>query len=445
MNIESFITDWVGSELPVRIKAYDGTDVGPKDAAATITLHTPNALARIVTAPGELGLARAYVAGDIEVDGDIYAVLRLRRLVPEIDLGLRQVGQLVRLLGIRNLRRPTPPPEEHRGRGRLHSRRRDAAAISHHYDVSNDFYRLVLGPSMTYSCAVFNSPNDSLTQAQENKYELICMKLGLKPGMRLLDIGCGWGGMVMHAAQHHGVQAVGITISQNQVDFAKQRVIDARLTDQVEIRFQDYREINDEPFDAISSIGMFEHVGLRRLGVYFSQIEELLKPGGRVVNHAISRPTAQQRSRVSRSGFIGRYVFPDGELHEVGNAISALQDHGLDVRHMENLREHYALTLRHWVANLEANWDRAVAEVGEGRAKVWRMYMAGSAIGFEDNGIHVDQVLAAKPTSTGASGMLLRPDWDTRRVPEKIQVIDDRYPTSRTSFQPQRTKHTSPA
>ena len=353
MNIESFITDWVGSELPVRIKAYDGTDVGPKDAAATITLHTPDALARIVTAPGELGLARAYVAGDIEIEGDIYAVLRLRQLVPDIDLGLRQIGQLVRLLGLRNLRRPTPPPEEHRGRGRLHSRRRDAAAISHHYDVSNDFYRLVLGPSMTYSCAVFNSPNDSLAQAQENKYELICRKLGLKPGMRLLDIGCGWGGMAMHAAKHHGVQAIGITISQNQVDSAKQRVIDARLADQVEIRFQDYREIHDEPFDAISSIGMFEHVGLRRLGVYFSQIEDLLKPGGRVVNHAISRPTAQQQASVSRSGFIGRYVFPDGELHEVGNAISALQDHGLDVRHMENLREHYALTLRHWVANLE--------------------------------------------------------------------------------------------
>ncbi|NOX21849.1 MAG: methyltransferase domain-containing protein [Actinobacteria bacterium] len=445
MNIESFITDWVGTDLPVRIKAYDGTDVGPKDAAATITLHSPDALARMVTAPGELGLARAYVAGDIDISGDIYAVLRVRQLVPEIDLGLRQIGQLVRLLGFKNLRRPTPPPEEHRSSGRLHTRRRDAAAISHHYDVSNEFYRLVLGPSMTYSCAVFSEATDSLEQAQENKYELICNKLGLKPGMRLLDIGCGWGGMVMHAAKHHGVQAIGITISQNQVDAARQRVVDARLADKIEIRFQDYREIRDEPFDAISSIGMFEHVGLRRLGAYFSQIEDLLKPGGRVLNHAISRSTTGQRARVDRSGFIGRYVFPDGELHEVGSSISALQEHGLDVRHMENLREHYALTLRQWVANLEANWDEAVAEVGEGRAKVWRMYMAGSAVGFEDNGIHVDQVLAVKPTPTGVSGMPLRPSWDTRWIPEIVQVIDDRHPTNRPSFQQERPKRTSPA
>jgi cyclopropane-fatty-acyl-phospholipid synthase len=443
MNLASFITDWVGSELPVRIKAYDGTDVGPKNAPATVTLRTPDALARLVTAPGELGLARAYVAGDIDIEGDVYALLNLNRLVPEIQLRPRQIWHLVRLLGITNLRRPTPPPEEHHGRGRLHTRRRDADAISHHYDVSNEFYRLVLGPSMTYSCAVFNSPTDTLEQAQENKYELLCKKLGLKPGMRLLDIGCGWGGMVMHAAKHHGVQAVGITISQNQVDAARQRVQDARLTDRVEIRYQDYREVGDEPFDAISSIGMFEHVGLRRLGEYFSQIEDLLKPGGRVVNHAISRSTTDQRARVDRSGFIGRYVFPDGELHEVGSVISQLQSHGLDARHMENLREHYALTLRHWVANLEANWDAAVAEVGEGRAKVWRLYMAGSAVGFEDNGIHIDQVLAVKPTSVGESGMPLRPTWETRTAGRRQIILDDREPMTRPQFEPRRMRQDS--
>jgi len=411
MTFESFITSWFGSDLPVRIRAFDGTDVGPKDAAATVTVHSRDALVRMVTAPGELGLARAYVAGDLDIEGDIYAVLELRRRVSEVKLTPIQVRDLVRLVGIRNLRRIPPPPEEHRGHGRLHTRSRDAASISHHYDVSNEFYRLVLGPSYTYSCAVFEHASDTLEQAQANKYELICKKLGLRPGMRLLDIGCGWGGMVLHAAKHHGVEAVGVTISQNQVDLALKRVAEAGLTGQIDIRLQDYREVDDGPFDAISSIGMFEHVGLQRLGTYFDQVNELLVPGGRIVNHAISRDKSPKSTRIARSSFIDRYVFPDGELHEVGSVISALQDRGLEVRHMENLREHYALTLRRWVANLEANWDEAVSDAGEGRAKVWRLYMGGSAVMFEDNRIHVDQVLAVKTPESGKSSMPLRPNW----------------------------------
>jgi len=412
MTLESFISNWLGPDLPVRIRAYDGTDLGPQNATTTISLRSRDGLVRMATAPGELGVARGYVAGDIDIDGDIYDVLELRHLMSEVKLTVRQIRQLVKLIGISNLRPVPPPPEEHRrSHGRLHTRRRDSEVISHHYDVSNDFYRLVLGSSLTYSCAVFEDPDDSLEQAQENKYELICQKLGLRPGMRLLDIGSGWGGMVLHAAQHHGVDAVGLTISRNQVDLARKRVAEAGLTDRIDIRLQDYRDINDGPFDAISSIGMFEHVGLSRLGTYFSQIENLLVPGGRVLNHAISRTASSQPTRFHKTGFIDRYVFPDGELQEVGTVVSALQDHGLEVRHFENLREHYALTLRRWVANLETNWDAAVAEVGEARAKIWRLYMAASAVGFEDNHIHVDQVLAVKTPDNGASGIPLRPNW----------------------------------
>lgn len=412
MSVGSFITSLFGSSLPVRLRAFDGSDVGPRDAATTVTVRSHQALVRMVTAPGELGIARAYVSGDIAIDGDIYDVLELRRSLPVVKFTPRQIRELIQLVGPGKIRRIPPPPEEHRRRRtRLHSRGRDADAISHHYDVSNDFYRMVLGPSLTYSCAVFEGPTDTLEKAQGNKYELICKKLGLRPGMRLLDIGCGWGGMALHAAEHHGVEAVGITISQNQVDLAKKRVAESGLANRIDIRLQDYRDVDDRPFDAISSIGMFEHVGLARLGSYFDQVSRLLVSGGRVVNHAISRTGPAQRERLHRAGFLDRYVFPDGELHEVGSVISALQDRGLEVRHMENLREHYALTLRRWVANLEANWDDAVAETGEGRAKVWRLYMAGSAVLFEDNRIHVDQVLAVKTPESGRSSIPLRPEW----------------------------------
>jgi len=411
MTFGSFITSWLGSDLPVRFLAFDGTDIGPKDAAATVTVRSRDALVRVMTAPGELGLTRAYVAGDLEIEGDIYAVMELRRQAAGMKMTPLQVSQLVRLVGLRNLRRIPPPPEEHRGRGRLHSRGRDAASVSYHYDVSNDFYGLVLGPSMTYSCAVFENQTDTLEQAQANKYELICQKLDLQPGMRLLDIGCGWGGMVLHAAEHHGVEAVGVTISQNQVDLGAKRVADAGLTGQIDIRLQDYREIDDGPFDAISSIGMFEHVGLQRLETYFDQVSELLAPEGRLLNHAIGRDKPSKRTRLHKSGFMNRYVFPDGELHEVGSIVSALQEHGLEVRHLESLREHYALTLRQWVTNLEANWDEAVADAGEWRAKVWHLYMAGCAVMFEDNRIHVDQVLAVKTSESGKSSLPLRPTW----------------------------------
>ena len=411
MSLGSAITDVLGFELPVRIRAYDGTDLGPRDAATTLTIRSPDAVIRMVTSPGAVGIARAYVAGDLWIDGDIYDVLDLRHVLPGGTLSVSQLRSLLQQVELRNLRWLQPPPEEHRGWIRSHTRRSDASAISHHYDVSNDFYRLVLGSSLTYSCAVFDSPADSLEQAQENKHELICTKLDLVPGMRLLDVGCGWGSMVLHAVKHHDVTAVGVTISQNQADLAAERVAADGLSGKIEVRLQDYRDIRDGPFDAISSIGMFEHVGRARLGQYFGRMSNLLTPGGRIVNHAISKTETARRRVIRRRGFIERYVFPDGELHEVGRIVTALHDAGLEVRHVENLREHYALTLRRWVANLEENWESVVREAGEARARIWRLYMAASAVNFEDNHLHIDQVVADRTPPSGRASVPLRPQW----------------------------------
>jgi cyclopropane-fatty-acyl-phospholipid synthase len=327
-----------------------------------------------------------------------------------VKLTPKQLVAAAREIGVKNLRPLPPPPEEARLRGRRHSVARDRAAVSHHYDVSNEFYRLVLGPSLTYSCAVFDADDTTLEAAQANKYELVARKLGLASGMRFLDVGCGWGGMVLHAAQHHGVHAVGVTVATRQVELASKRVAEAGLVGRVDVRNQDYRFIDDGPYDAISSIGMFEHVGEAKLSEYFGRLYGLLRPGGRLLNHGISRPPGGH-ARFSRGGFIDHYVFPDGELHEVGRVVSIMQQSGFEVRHVESLREHYAKTLRHWVANLEANWTEAVTLVGEARARIWRLYMAGSALNFDANRTQIHQVLGVKPAD-GASGMSLRPDWE---------------------------------
>jgi cyclopropane-fatty-acyl-phospholipid synthase len=413
MALAALVDDVLGGGLPIAVEAYDGSRSGPVDAPATIVIRSPDALRRIVTAPGELGMARAYVSGDLELQGSIWALLELRDRIPDVQLEPKMMLRLVRELGGWREVRPVPPPDEEvRLRGRRHSKARDAAAISHHYDVSNAFYRLVLGPSLTYSCAVWHDPDDTLEAAQANKYELICRKLDLRPGVRLLDVGCGWGGMVMHAAQNHGVQAVGITISRQQAELAEKRVAEAGLSDQVQIRVQDYREVADGPYDGISSIGMFEHVGEARLAEYFECLGRLMRPEGRLLNHGISRPARSEKARLPRRSFINRYVFPDGELHEVGRVISITQDAGFEVRHVESLREHYALTLRRWVANLEEHWDEAVSEVGAPRARVWRLYMAGSAINFEAGRTQVHQILSVPREPGGLSGLPLRPQFE---------------------------------
>ena len=403
----------LGSDLPIAVRFYDASTLGPDDAPTAVVVRSPDALRRIVTAPGELGFSRAYVAGDIDIDGDVFAALALRDSFAGTRVRAGDVLSALRATGPRALRRLPRPPEEARLRGRLHSTARDAAAIAHHYDLSNEFYRLLLGPSMTYSCAVWSDGEaQTLEDAQWAKHDVISRKLALEPGMRLLDIGSGWGSMVLHAAGEHGVQAVGVTISRNQHDLATKRVAEAGLADRVDVRLQDYREVDDGPYDAVSSIGMFEHVGLARLSEYFSRIHALLAPGGRLLNHAIGRPAhmalGRGRNSTKANPFIDRYVFPDGELHELGAVVSAMQHAGFEVRHVESFREHYALTLRRWVANLEDAWDRAVDEVGSARARVWRLYLAGSALAFESDRTQIHQVLATK-TAGGASGMPLRP------------------------------------
>ncbi len=404
MALRPLLEELLGADPPVAVRAYDGTEYGPIDAKATLVIRSPDALRRIVTCPGELGFARAYVAGDIEIEGDIYELFRLQERIQSPRLTPSQVARLVPVVGLGNLRPMAPPPEEMpRRRYGLHTLQRDSASVRHHYDVSNAFYRMVLGRSMTYSCAVFEDPHASLEEAQAAKHELICRKLGLRPGMRMLDVGCGWGSMVAHAMAEHGASAVGITLSPPQAELAAERAPGA------DIRVQDYRMVDDGPFDAISSVGMFEHVGAKRMAEYFTQLFGLVRPGGRLLNHAISRPAGMSEA-LAKDGFIGRYVFPDGELLEVGHVVSAMQGAGFEVRHVESLREHYARTLRHWVANLERHWDRAVEEVGANRVRIWHLYMAGSAAGFETGRLSVHQVLGVKPDG-GESHMPLRPTW----------------------------------
>ena len=419
-----------GGPPPVGFRFWDGSEVVPtaghrgdpdgersgEDPPPTIVVTSPDAVRYLLWQPNELGLARAYVAGALRLEGEIWPLFDLQETIQSSLVGVR-----AKLEGGRRLvaaaravgavgRPPEPPPEEARIRGRLHSRTRDARAIAHHYDAPDEFYRLFLGESMTYSCAYFATPETTLTDAQRAKYDLISRKLGLSSGMRLLDVGCGWGGMVIHAAEHYGVHAVGVTLSRPQVEYARRAAAAAALDRRVEIRYQDYRDVRDGPFDAISSIGMVEHVGAAQLQRYFACLYALLRPGGRLLNHGICRP--QGSGGLKRSSFVGHYVFPDGELHEVGVLAQAMQAQGFEVRDDESLREHYALTLRHWVGNLEAHWDDAVRIAGAGRARVWRLYMAGSARGFESGRISVHQLLAVRPGPGGSSGMpLTRASW----------------------------------
>ena len=418
-HLRPVVLAMLGDDIPVRIDCWDGSSIDPTNAevAGTLRLLSADAVRRLLWSPNELGLARAFVAGELEFDGDIFEVVGALRAAMEAapTTRLRSAGEI--LTAARRLQllgRPLPPPpEEARLHGGRHSERRDAEAISHHYDVGNDFYALVLGPSMTYSCARFVEPDTDLTAAQAAKHELICRKLGLpdRPGARLLDVGCGWGSMAIHAATHHDVSVVGITISEPQAEEARKRVAAAGVADRVEIRLQDYRRLAGERFDAISSIGMAEHVGRANIDRYFELLRAALTPRGRLLNHAISSVGG---SRISPRSFIGRYVFPDGELLDVGDSVLAMERAGFEVRDVESLREHYTRTLRSWVSNLEDHWDQAVALVGPRRARVWRLYMAGSAVSFAAGSINVHQVLGLVPSPDGDSGMpAARRDFET--------------------------------
>lgn len=410
MKLAEVADRMLGDELPIRMEFFDGSALGPADAPATVTFHRAEALSRILYASGELGVARAYIAGDITIDGDLLEVIRLRERMPVPEFGPGDRLELLKTLGRQRLLRPVPPPpEEVRLRGRFHSRGRDAEAISHHYDVSNEFYRLLLGESMTYSCAVWSEPDADLTRAQWLKHDLVCRKLGLAPGMRLLDAGSGWGTMALHAAVHYGVEVVGVTLSDRQIRWAQEEAERLNVSDRVQFRIQDYRDVNDGPYDAISCIGMLEHVGTD-LPNYGKSFLPLLRPQGRFLHHAISRPPFK-RARFPKPTFIDRYVFPDADLNEIGNTISTIQENGFEARHMESLREHYALTLRAWLQRLNDRWDDAVEMIGLGSAKVWQLYIAAAVLGFEENRIQIHQVLSTR-SGEALSGMAYQPgDW----------------------------------
>ncbi|MGY1621190.1 class I SAM-dependent methyltransferase [Geodermatophilus sp. SYSU D00965] len=390
--------------LPVRLRAWDGSVAGP-EGAPVVAVRSRRALRRLVWSPGELGLGRAYVAGELDLEGDVFdtlAALSASGRLASDDVPAPTLAE--RLALVRTAAslgalgpEPAPPPEEVRLRrfGRRHSKARDAAAISHHYDLSNDFYAMVLGPSMVYSCAVWESPATGLEAAQEAKLDLVCRKLALAPGARLLDVGCGWGSLALHAAERYGAQVVGITLSTAQADLARARVAEAGLADRVEIRVQDYRDVADGPFDAISSIGMAEHVGAAGMAGYARALHDLLRPGGRLLNHAISWNAGA--ADWDNDTFITRFVFPDGELLSLAGTVAALEGQGLEVLDVEALRRHYALTLRAWVERLEKRWDAAVALTTPGRARVWRLYMAACALAFENGRMGVNQVLLRRP------------------------------------------------
>ena len=398
---------------------------GRRPAAPTPTivlrLRNERGLRYLLTAPGTLGLGRAYIAGDLTIDGidpaDPYELLRT------IEDGLRlhrpplaTIPALARSLGLSSLRPPPPPPQEAPSQwrrlmnGLRHTKDRDAAAIRHHYDVSNHFYEMVLGPSMAYTCACYPTADATLEQAQEHKFDLVCRKLGLAPGMRLLDVGCGWGGMIRHAVKHYGVTAIGVTLSRNQASWAAKRLAEDGLSTVAEVRFGDYRDVPETDFDAVSSIGLTEHIGVRNYPTYFTFLAAKVRVGGRLLNHCITR-SDNRHPGIPRRGFINRYVFPDGELTGSGSIAVAMQDNGFEIRHGENLREHYALTLRDWCANLSANWAACVAEAGLPTAKVWGLYMAGSRLWFERDRIELHQLLGVKVAPDGRSGMPMRPDW----------------------------------
>ncbi|MGH9108182.1 MAG: class I SAM-dependent methyltransferase [Acidimicrobiales bacterium] len=407
----------LGGPPAVRVRAWDGSSAGPVDAPATIDVHR-RALRHLLWAPGELGLARAYVTGDLEVEGDLLAAVKslapltARGVTPQPARGAAHLLRLAGQFGGWGPRPPVPPEEVHISRRhRIHSRARDSKAVRHHYDVGNAFYRLVLGETMVYSCAYWpEPPSESFTidSAQEAKLELVCRKLDLQPGMRLLDVGCGWGGLVLHAAARHGVDAVGVTLSPEQASLARERATAAGLEGRVDIRVQDYRDIDDGPYDAVASVGMAEHVGRDHLSEYAGAVRSALAPGGRLLNHAIAR---RPHGQSGRSRFISSYIFPDGELVPLATMVAALEGAGLEVRDVEALREHYAKTLAAWYSNLTARWQEAVELVGTRRARAWKLYFGCCSAAFGIDSLGVNQILAVRTPPGSASGMPPTRGW----------------------------------
>ena len=381
---------------PFTLRFWDGSELTPTTSGGPVlTVRSPTAVAHLLRAPGQLGLGRAYATGELEAD-DLDRVIGLLDTfeAPAIDTKtrLRLTLAAVRACGL------TPPPRvpvsELRPRGRRHSRARDARAVRHHYDVSNDFFALFLDDSMTYSCALFSRGARTLEQAQAAKLKLVCAKLALKADERVLDVGCGWGGFVLHAARQRGVRAVGITISPSQAELARRRVAEAGLEDRVEIRIADYRDLGGERFDAIASIGMIEHVGASQIDVYAAQLAGLLEPGGRLLNHGIAR---LRHGEAEAGPFSERYVFPDAAPLHVSRVILALERAGIEPLHVEGLREDYTETLSHWIERLDANRAQAEALAGPERVRVWRLYLRAARNGFRTGFTSIFQILGTRP------------------------------------------------
>ena len=393
----------IGGQLPIRLIAWDGSVAGD-ECAPTVRLRSPSALRRMIWRPSELGAAQAYVCGDIDVDGDlgvalshVWSQIGQRGLGPvnasPAALGRRCVAAArLGVFGV-PLRRPAT---QARMRGRLHSLSRYKAAISHHYDTSNDFYRLILDPSMAYSCAYWESrqANSTLAQAQSDKLDRICHKIGLhqRPGMRLLDVGCGWGSLSLHAAVHYGAQVVGLTLSHEQKSYIDTLRGERGLNDRVEIRVQDYRALSDAPFDAVASIEMGEHVGESNYPTYASTLHKSVRPGGRVLVQQMSR----RGNHPGGGPFIESFIAPDMHMRPVGETVALLEDAGLTLISVEAMREHYVRTAEAWLTNLEKHWAAAVELVGEEAARVWRLYLAGGRLAFEHGRMGVDQILLAR-------------------------------------------------
>lgn len=400
---------FLAGDLPVRLQVWDGSVAGPEDAPLVV-LRSPDALRRLLWHPGELGAAQAYVTGELDVpeqDGwdldsaltHAFAVGAERglsgpRLSPRAMVDALRAAAGLGVLG----RPPAPPASQARIKGRLHTLGRDRSAISHHYDLSNEFYSLVLEPQMAYSCGYHATPDTTLEEAQRAKLDLVCTKLGLEPGMRLLDVGCGWGSLSLHAAEHFGAKVVGVTIAAAQKGFIDARIAERGLADRVEIRLQDYREVPErDHFDAVGSLEMGEHVGEANYPTYVEVLRRAVRPGGRVL--------VQQMSRQGRGGgrhpgggpFIESFIAPDMHMRPVGETVGLIEAGGLEVRDVHAMREHYVLTVAGWLERFEANVPRLTELVGEEVVRVWRLYLVGGAMAFRDGRMGVDQILAVRP------------------------------------------------
>lgn len=416
-------------KLPIRLRAWDGSEAGVV-GAPVVVINNKRALRHIMWKPGELGVARAYVQGDLDIEGDLAEGLRVmwetvrnaRAADPDAArprIGIRQVAKgaalAVRMGAVG--RRPPAPAAESQLSGDLHTRERDRAAISHHYDLSNDFYELILDPSMAYSSGFHHRDGMTLEEAQTAKLDLICRKLALQPGMRMLDIGSGWGSLTLHAAEHYGVHVTGVTLSSEQRDFVMKRASERGVGDRVDVSLRHFRDleaagVTEGHVDAVASVEMGEHVGDKEYVVFRDAIYRYLRPGGRALIQQMSRSNDAKGDQPGGGPFIETYIAPDMHMKPLAKTIGLIADAGLEIRDVQAMREHYPQTVACWASNLEDNWQTAVALVGEENARVWRLYLAGGSLAFEENRMGVDQILAVKPSKNGVSNMPPSPlDW----------------------------------